>query len=243
MQTTTHFTESGPSIEVDAAPPSPIREATNDIAPFLAGLAPLSIALGAAMASTGMNPIVGLAGAALILAGQSQLAAIEMIAAGSGVGSIVLAVALINARFALYSASLVDWFRDEPKWRRFALAASLVDIQYVLCGPAYEQQSDARWRRRYYLTLSGLAIAMFLGGQAIGVVVGEFVPAGLGLDLAALLGFVGVLADKNNRAADTVAAVLAAVIVVVGAALPGGMGLPLAIVVGALVAKKLDGAS
>lgn len=238
----------GPPTAVPAVYPTPVpggelgasRQAIKDMLPFVAALVPFSLAIGSASASAGMSAIEAIFGGAAILAGSSQLAAIELTATNSGALLIILIVALINLRFVFYGAGLARWFADAPLHRRLLFAITIIDQNFMLCQERFETNTDLGWRQRYYLTGTALLATTFLACQAIAFQIGAGLPDALGLHLAAPLAFAGMLAKAIKSGQDRVAGAAGAVTIVVGSSLIGAAALPLAVVVG-VAAALLNG--
>jgi hypothetical protein len=86
--------------------------------------------IGAAGGDLGL-PVAGhLAGAAAVFAGAANCAALTLLTAGAGAWTVLATVALVNARFVVYSASLEPRFRHQPRWFRWLGPALLIDQNY-----------------------------------------------------------------------------------------------------------------
>jgi branched chain amino acid efflux pump len=218
--------------------PPPGPTALRDAAPLAVAVAPFALAIGATIASSGVPAPAGLAGSVLLMAGASQLAAIDQVAAGAGLVVAIGTALMINVRLVLYGAGLATWFDELPRWRRMLLAIPLVDQTFVLGERRFADQRSTRWRERYYLTATALLFACFVGFQVVGYFVGGAVPSALGLHLAAPLAFAGLLGLACDGRRNVTAAAVAAVTLLVAADLPGGVSLPIAAVAG-LVAGSL----
>ena len=216
--------------------PSATRLAIGDTLPLAAAVLPFGLAIGASIADSDLWAPGALAGAVLLMAGASQLAVVGLLDSGAGIAVAVGTALLINARFVLYSAGLARWFREEPLWRRLALAVPLVDQSFLLGQRRFESGDTAaagvEWRRRYHLAVSVMLLAVFVPGQIIGFAVGSSLPEGAGLSMAAPLAFAGMLAMACRTLPASVAAATGGVAVVVVAGLPGGLSLPVAALVG-----------
>ena len=212
-----------------------VRAGVLAMVPFVVGLAPFALVIGAAAAASG-NPIAGWSGSWLIYGGGAHLAVLRSLDAG-----LVVAVAgglLINARLLAYSASLGQRWRDQPRWFRIIGAAFVIDPTWAAAERhAAAGASDAS-QRRFFLAAGvtlGLgwstliAIGVVAGGRLDGVDLEVVVP----LCLAALVG--PVLRDPANRAAMVAAGLVAAF----GSHWPPGTTLLAAIVVGTLTGAVL----
>lgn len=215
-----------------APPARPVRVALRDSLPLAMPVAPFALAIGAGTAAAGIPLLAGWAGGALLLAGTAQLSATEVLGAGGGLWAAVGIAVLVNLRFVLYSAGLRVWFDGAPRWRTLLFATALVDQTFLLCERAFAVNDDPEWRWRYYATVSGVLIVVFLSFQPVGYLVGNALPVGIGLGLAAPLAFAGMLASALRRRVDLIGGAVAATGVVLAAPLPGGVALPAAAVLG-----------
>jgi len=212
-----------------------VRAGVVAMVPFVVGLAPFALVIGAAAAASA-DPIAGWSGSWLIYGGGAHLAVLRSLDAG-----LVVAVAgglLINARLLAYSASLGQRWRDQPRWFRIIGAAFVIDPTWAAAERhAAAGASDAS-QRRFFLAAGvtlGLgwstliAIGVVAGGRLDGVDLEVVVP----LCLAALVG--PVLRDPANRAAMVAAGLVAAF----GSHWPPGTTLLAAIVAGTLTGAVL----
>jgi predicted branched-subunit amino acid permease len=225
--------ESGP---VESA--SATVTGARDVAPLALALVPFALAIGSAISATGLRLSVGVGGGVMMLAGSAQLAVIGLLDNGAGVATAVSTAFLINLRFALYSAGLARWFEGEPLGRRLLLAIPLVDQNFVLSERAFTANRGLRWRRQYFVTVSGVLIAAYLGSEVVGYFVGSSVPDSWGLDLAGPLAFAGLLGTAVRGSAAGTTALVAGVTVLLAAPLPGGLALPVAAVAGVLAGSS-----
>lgn len=214
-------------------PDTATRRAVRDTAPFAIALIPFGAAVGGASAAAGFSAWESVFGGVALLAGASQLAAIEVIGAGGGIAPTAIVVALINLRFVLYGAGVARWFSDAPLVHRMALAVPIVDQTFMLCQERFASETDRTRRRRYYLTSTAVLVLAFIGSQVVAFQLGGSLPEGLGLHLAAPLAFAGMLTKAMTTRLDVMAGVVAAVIVVAGSSIVGAVALPIGVVVGA----------
>jgi predicted branched-subunit amino acid permease len=208
------------------------RQAVKDTTPFAVALIPFGIAIGGASAAAGFSAWESAFGGIVLLAGASQLAAVEVLGSGGGVLATAVVVALINLRFAFYGAGVARWFADVPMRRQLMLVVPIVDQTFMLCQERFEGRSDLPWRQRYYATATALLVAAFIGSQVVAFHVGGGLPESLGLHLAAPLAFAGMLAKTVTTSSDLVAGTVAAAAVVLGTSVAGTAALPLGVAAG-----------
>ena len=87
-------------------------------APVMVGVVPFGLVAGAAAVGAGLSVLQAAALSAVVFAGASQLAMIELLG-GDGALLVVVGTALIiNSRLVMYSASLAPHFVEEDsRWR------------------------------------------------------------------------------------------------------------------------------
>jgi predicted branched-subunit amino acid permease len=223
--------------------PIATQSAIKDITPFAVALIPFGLALGSASATAGLSLGETMFGAAVLFAGASQLAAVEVLGSGGGVLATAVVVTLINLRFVFYGAGVARWFDGAPLGRRLLLAFPLVDQTFMLCQERFEDQEDLSWRQRYYVTATAVLALTFLGSQYVAFQLGASLPEGLGLHLAAPLAFAGMLAKAMTGKPHLVAGAAAGATVVFGSAVLGAAALPIGVVLGVAAATKTASAS
>lgn len=227
----------GPSLFAHASAP---REAVRDVSPFLLALIPFSLAIGAASESAGLSLGQAMFAVFAVLAGSGQLAGVESIRAGSGVGVTVVIVLLVNARFAFYGAGFARWFVDLPRWKKLLLAVPLVDQTFLLCQERFSTNAETDWRVRYYATVTMCLVVCFAGCQMIGYTFGGDLPSSLGLHLAAPLAFAGMLAKSTKCTATMIAAGVSGFVLLVASGPIGTVALPVAVLTGVIAGASVD---
>jgi len=219
-------------ITADDTPTSPSRAAIDDTAPFALALIPFGLAVGGASAAAGLSFGTAMFGALVLLAGAAQLAAVETLGSGGDILAVVIVAGLINVRFVLYGAGVATWFEGLPLRHRLLLVYPVVDQTFMLCQRRFEEERDLGWRQQYYLTVTALLVAAFIGSQVLAFQLGSGLPAGLGLHLAAPLAFAGMLAGSVRGRTELITGLVAAVIVIGSAGVLGPLGLPVGVVAG-----------
>ncbi|MDJ0768510.1 MAG: AzlC family ABC transporter permease [Ilumatobacter sp.] len=212
---------------VDASPQATtttraaFADGVRDITPMVLGVVPFGFAIGAAITTTSLSLLEGFASGPLVLAGAAQLTTVQMLDAGAAPLVIVLSAVIINARLLLYSASLAPWFRREPLGRRMLLAVPVVDQLHFTCLPRFERNDLDRYGRiAYYTGASAWLTTAWIGSQSVAMLAGARLPDSLGLEVAAPLALVGLLAKSTPDKRSGAAAVVAGAVVLAGAWLP-----------------------
>lgn len=203
-------------------PARPFAAGARAIAPLVAGAVPFGIAIGAAAGGLGVGRLTTGLAAVTMVAGTAQLTAMQLLHKGAAPAVALIAVLVVNARFAVYSAGLAPWFPTTTIRQRLLLAAPLVDQLYLTATTRFaEQPMDERQRRSFYLGAATLFVGAWVAAEATGILLGDRVPEWLGLQTAALLALVGLLATTLTKPGARAAALVAAVVALAGSGLPG----------------------
>jgi predicted branched-subunit amino acid permease len=196
-------------------------EGARDMTPMVIGVLPFAVAIGAAVGASSLSRTDGLFSGPAILAGSAQLTSVEMLDGGTAPLVIVFSALMVNARLLIYSASLAPWFAGHSRWTRLALAIPVVDQLHFTCVPRFERGDlDLRGRTSYYVGAAVWLAGAFVTAQAVTVVIGASAPDALGLEGAAPLALVGLLAKSTADRPSIVAAAAGFVVSVVAVGLP-----------------------
>ncbi len=202
---------------------------------------PFGLVLGLVITTENIDPLAGWSSSWLMMAGASQLAALNLIADGTSAAVIIVTVLLINSRHAMYSAALRPKFSGMPaKFRLFA-PYLLIDQTFAIADTAPELEgSTLRYRMWHFLGTGALVWSLWQISVALGIFVGDVVREEWSLTFAVPLLFTGLLALSVKSRPGVVAAVVAGFVAVAGRDLPQGSGLLLAIVLGVFAAGLAD---
>ena len=212
----------------------PVRDGFRDALTVVLAYIPFALALGATLASTGVNPVVAWSSSPLMFGGAAQLVAVQLLAGGSSVAVVVVTALVVNSRHLLYSASLALHTRPWSRRSRAFAAYFLADPVYALATARFENTpgQDATVRLRYYLAMAVTLWVGWLGLTAGGGLLAGALPKALPLELAAPLTFLLLLIPTLKDAAGYVAAAVAGFVAVAASGLPLGLGLLSAAVAG-----------
>ena len=196
------------------------------------GIVPFGLVAGVSAASVGLSDFQAVMLSALVFAGASQLAGLQLIASGAPVFVILLTTFFINLRFAMYSASLAPYLARLGVASRSALAYLMTDQAYALSVARFVREPDMPHKGFYYLGFAAPIWCVWLVATAVGAVVGAQVPEGWSLEFAIPLIFTALIVPAVTDRASVAAALAASVTVVVMHALPFNLSLIVAALVG-----------
>jgi predicted branched-subunit amino acid permease len=218
--------------------PSAMATGAKAMAPWLLGIVPFGLVIGVKISESSVSPLAGCATGLLVYSGSAQLVCIQLLDTGAAPAIVVATVMVINARLALYGASIGSHWRDMSARCRVLAAYLLVDPSYVVGIDAYEDRTPAANRHAHYL---GAALLLWVAWQAsiaVGVTVGARVPDALRLELVVPLFLTAEIVPRLDDVARRRGSAVAATCAVAGASLPLHAGLGLAIIAGIAVATS-----
>jgi hypothetical protein len=93
--------------------------AVRDLAPVVLGLLPFGTVAGVTIHEASVAPGPGLDTALLMFGGIANIAALTLLGSGAGLLTVLVAVAVVNARLLVYGAGLEPRFRHQPAWFRW----------------------------------------------------------------------------------------------------------------------------
>ena len=211
------------------------------IAPVLIGVVPFSMITGVAAVGADIPPMHAIAMSLIMFAGASQLAAIDLIERTAPVTVVILTAIVINLRFVMYSASIAPYFRRAPPLLKWIGAYILTDQAYAVSVAEFRTSTPAETSRIwFYLGAAGALWITWQIGTVIGAVVGANVPAGLSLEFAVPLTFLGLLFSMLEDRPTELAALIAGVTSVLTSVLPFNLGLIVGASVGIVAAVLVE---
>lgn len=197
--------------------------------PFVVAYQPFALIVGATAADLGA-PVAGWAGSWLVYAGSAQLAAMRLARSDGALVAVVTAL-LVNLRLAVYSASLAQRWRGQPRWFRVVAAPLIIDPTWAAAMAEVDGSTDGRAERRFFLAAGSVLGAGWSAGIAAGALLGATLH-GLDLRIVVPLCLIGLLGDSLRDRRSRGCLLAAAVIAVAGTNLPAGTGLLAAVVGG-----------
>jgi 4-azaleucine resistance transporter AzlC len=200
---------------VESRPPTPqrghhqrYRDGARVIAPIALAAAAFGASFGILAGTADFERLAAVVMSATTFAGSAQFAVVSTLDEGGGVAAAIVAAVLLNARYAPISVSVAPVFRGSPL-RRLAESQLIVDESWVV-----SRQPDGTFNRRVLVGAGLVLYAAWVGGTAVGALVGEAIadPASLGLDAAFPALFLALLVPQLRSRRALAAALLAAVI-------------------------------
>lgn len=205
-------------------------EGLRDALPVLVAVIPFGLVVGVAAIDAGLPVAPAIGMSYLVYAGASQLAALQLMVAGTPVAVILLTTLLLNLRMMLYSAAFSQHLARAPWLLRLWMASMMTDQSMALGSQRFGRYPTRGGRVAYYLGSALPMWGVWTTSSTVGVLLGATVPSGLSLDFAVPLVFLTlwVLAMVRGNSAVWVAGAVAATAAVLAKGLPFNLGLVIA---------------
>ena len=204
--------------------------------PVAVGVGGYGIAFGVLARQAGLSVWEATLMSAVVLAGASQLIAVELWDAPLPVLAIVVTTLVVNLRYVLMGASLRPWFEELSPARAYGSLFFVTDESWALAIADLREGAG----RGAFLLGAGLAIwVLWVATTAVGAAVGGAIgnPGRYGLDFVLTAIFVAIAVGLWRGREDVLPWTVAAGVAVLGAeALPGRWYILLGGVAGSLVA-------
>jgi predicted branched-subunit amino acid permease len=216
--------------------------------PILIGVAPFGMIYGALALQAGIPPAAAQAMSAIVFGGSSQIILTQLVHIGVPALVMVLTVAVVNLRHALYGASVAPYIQHlRPAWK-LLLSYLLTDEAYVVTILHYEQtepggqeessiagRTPAVDQRHWFFLGAGLALwTCWQLSTAVGIFLGGAIPAAWGLEFTLALTFIALVVPNLNDRPALVTALIAGLVALLAYPIPYKLGLMVAALVGIL---------
>ncbi len=172
-----------------------LKPAFLDTLPVMTGYLVLGFGFGIILKANGFDTLLAIAMSLFIYAGSMQYAAIGLFTGGASIILTALTTLMVNARHIFYGISMLDKYRGMGK-RKLYLIFALTDETYSLVCTDNPKISEED-RGSYYLAVSLLNHAYWVGGTALGALVGSVLTFNSeGIDFALTALFLTVLVEQ-----------------------------------------------
>jgi 4-azaleucine resistance transporter AzlC len=211
------------------------------VLPLLLAVFPFGMIYGVLAGKAGISVGASQAMSFIVFAGSAQFVTTQLIASGVPAFVVILTIAVVNLRHALYSASLAPYVKKlSPAWKAF-LAYFLTDEAYVVTITHYNQEGSEGNQHWFFL---GAGLGLWTCWQistACGVFLGAVVPTSWSLDFALPLTFIALVFPALKDKASVAAALTSGLVALVAYNMPFKLGIITAALVGILVGLLVEG--
>lgn len=222
-------------------PPAVWQGFTNGL-PFLLIVAPFALVFGVAGTEAGLPLSQVLGFSAVVVAGASQFAALQLMTENAGVGLVIAAALVVNLRMAMYSAALAPHVGGAPLWQRVLIGYLNFDHSFAVATLEYEKRPERLLSEKvgYFLGVAIPAGATWIGFTYVGAVIGATIPESYPIDFAVPIAFLALVAPALRTVAHVAAAATSAILALLLAWMPSGTGLIIAAVAAMVVGAEIE---
>lgn len=188
---------------------------------------PFGLIFGAIAVQAGLDLVQTMGMTIIVVAGAAQLASIAQMTEHAPALLAILVGAIVNARMAMYSASIAPLWPGASLGTRAFAAFLLHDHAYAMSMRRYalHPQETTAERIGYFLGVGASTVVVWTVGALAGALVGGRLPPEWGLEFAAPVSFIALFAPLLRDPAHLAAAMTAALGALLLAPLPLGLGL------------------
>jgi predicted branched-subunit amino acid permease len=206
-------------------------------APFLVVVFPFGMLFGVVATEAGLDVLETMVMSALVIAGASQFATLELLGDGAPAFIAVLTGLAVNMRMAMYSASITPHLGKAPLGLRAVMAYFLVDQVYAVSIKRFTEQPGMTLSEKiaYYFGVLSPVCPFWYVATWLGVVMGAAIPDSYALDFAVPITFVAVVAPMLRGLPSLLAAGSAIIAALALAGLPYNAGLIVSALIGMTV--------
>lgn len=210
--------------------------------PFLIVLVPFGLVFGVTAIRAGLDLWQVIGFSAVVLAGASQITALQLMVDHAPLIVILLSALAVNLRLGMYSAALVPWLGSASAGARALIAYVLIDQSFALSLQQFEDNPRMSVPQRtafFFGTATVLALTWPVF-TAVGATLGRAIPPEYALDFAVPITFLSMIAPQLRSLPHLAAAVTGFVLAALLRGLPAGVGLLIAALIAMLVGAELD---
>lgn len=212
------------------------------ILPILLGVVPFGMIYGVLARQAGLSPAPAQAMSSIVFAGSSQFIAAQLIHQAVPGLVVILTIAVVNLRHALYSASVAEYVRHLNGAWKVLLSYLLTDEAYAVAITHYNQ-AGSQGNQHWFFFGAGLTLwSSWQISTAVGIFLGAVIPASWSLDFALPLTFIALVVPALKDRAGVAAALVGGVLAVIAFAMPYKLSIIVAslagITAGLLLEKK-----
>jgi 4-azaleucine resistance transporter AzlC len=208
--------------------------------PLVVGVFPFGMIYGVLALKAGIPKTIAQAMSAIVFAGSSQFVTAQLVASTTPGLIIILTIAVVNLRHALYSASVAPHLQKLPQSWKGVLAYLLTDEAYAVTILHFDGQASQRAKHWFFLGAGLTLWSTWQISTAAGIFLGAVVPAAWSLDFTLALTFIALVAPALRDRPSVAAALSAGVTAVAANNLPYKLGLLAAALIGIVVGLLLE---
>lgn len=212
-----------------------------NVSPILLGVVPFGMIYGVLARQSGLSVAASQGMSSIVFAGSAQFIAAQLVSQAVPGLVIILTIAVVNLRHALYSASVAGFVQHLHLGWKVLLSYFLTDEAYAVTITHYNREGSAGNQHWFFL---GAGLGLWTSWQistAVGVFLGAVIPASWSLDFTLPLTFIALVVPALKDRAGVAAALVGGVVAVVAFAMPYRLSIIVAALVGIVAGLWLEG--
>ncbi len=151
--------------------------------PILVGFIPISTAFSVVALQSGLTAFEAIFMSIMVLAGASQLMAVNMLAMGTGNLEIIIATFIINIRHLIMSTCVMSRMKDVPVPVKVILAFGITDETFGIMS----MENDESCNQFFFSGLTLMTYGSWVTGTIMGTVLCKIVPAEICMSISIAL--------------------------------------------------------
>ena len=210
--------------------------------PFSIVVVPFGMVFGVVATEAGLNLAETMGFTILVIAGASQLAAVQLMVDNAPTLVVVLTALAVNLRMAMYSAALAPHLGAAPVWQRGLIAYMMVDQAYSVSHLRYETGPPMTLSERvaYYMGVITPICPLWYLATLFGALAGTALPVGLPIDMAVPIAFLAMIGPMLRTLAHMAAAFVSVLGALALGFVPYNLGLLLAALLALVVGARVE---
>jgi 4-azaleucine resistance transporter AzlC len=209
--------------------------------PILLGVFPFGMIYGVLARQAGLSPAASQAMSSIVFAGSSQFITAQLLSQAVPGLVIILTIAVVNLRHALYSASIAGFVQHLPLGWKMGLSYLLTDEAYAVTVTHYNREG-CEGNQHWFFLGAGLGLwSCWQISTAVGVFLGAVIPSSWSLDFALPLTFIALVVPALKDRAGVAAALVGGVVALLVFSLPYRLGIIAAALAGIIAGMLVEG--
>jgi 4-azaleucine resistance transporter AzlC len=177
---------------------SPLLEAIRITMPVMFGYVPIGIAFGLLVTHYGFSWVYSVLMSILIFSGAAQFIAVALAVSSAGIVEIILAMLFLNLRHSFFGLSLLNRFENTGRIKPYLVFALTDETYALITGTDVPENVSAS---KFYAYVTGLDHLYWIGGTALGALLGSYISMDLnGLEFSLTALFVVLSIEKYQSA-------------------------------------------
>lgn len=159
--------------------------------PILIGFLPISTAFSVVASQAELLPFEIILMSVMLLAGASQLMAVNMLVLGAGSMEIIIATFIINMRHLIMSIYVMNKLKSTSKPFKLLLAFGVTDETFAMLSMTDEKDCNAY----FFGGMAAITYGAWVGGTVLGLLANEIIPSHIckSMSIALYAMFIGIL--------------------------------------------------